>query len=55
MLHRVTAINDLSPPFQLYILCASAIFNMKIQLLKWEKCCGVFVVVLVVLWEGFVC
>lgn len=37
MLHEVTAINDLSPPFQLYILHLSAIFNVKTQLPEREK------------------
>lgn len=52
MLHKVTSIDDLTCPFQLYILCVSAVFNMKTQLLEWKKkCCDVFVVlVLVVLW-----
>lgn len=53
MLHKVTSIDDLCCPFQLYILCVSAVFNMKTQLLEWKKiCCDVFVVVVVlaVLW-----
>lgn len=37
MLHKVTAINDLSLPFPLHILCVSGIFNVKTQHLKWEK------------------
>lgn len=53
MLHKVTSIDDLSCPFQLYILCVSAVFNMKTQLPEWKKNVVMFLLFLFLLFCGF--